>query len=232
MGKSSCSILRLPPYKKGPVLSQSPPLQLGWDCPGQGPTWPNSQLSPASAPSLHRFTTSSLFPSLRLQATRCRLVLLKSCLAGEGAINPTLSQESCSRPGRRRPGGCSRPGPHAGPRDLFVLKQSPYLLLFQCPLWFLVSYLHKRWGAVGCSLCSSVDWVGDSFRCRGKLTPPPPILLSSLDLYFCLVFFFTTLNDNSYIITVVLFQTSVGLFQCFLFQAFCCLLSLSIYLSS
>ena len=29
LGKSSCSILWLPPYKEGPVLSHSPPLQLG-----------------------------------------------------------------------------------------------------------------------------------------------------------------------------------------------------------
>ena len=71
--------------------------------------------------------------------------------------------------------GCSCPGPCVGPRDLFVLKQSPYLLFSQCPLYFLVSYLHKRWADFGCSLCSSVEWVGISPRCRGKLTPLPPI---------------------------------------------------------
>ena len=62
---------------------------------------------------------------------------------------------------------------------LFVLKQFPYHLFFQCPLYFLVSYLHVRWGAVGCSLCSSVDWVGVSPRCRGKWTLLPPISPSS-----------------------------------------------------
>ena len=72
--------------------------------------------------------------------------------------------------------GCSCPGPHAGPRDLIVLKPSPYHLFFQCRLYFLVSYLHKRWAAFGCSLCSSVEWVGVSPRCRGKLTLLPPIL--------------------------------------------------------
>ena len=60
------------------------------------------------------------------------------------------------------------------PGTFFVLKQSPYLLFFQCPLYFLVSYLHKPWGAVGCLLHSSVDWVGVSLRCRGKLTQLPP----------------------------------------------------------
>ena len=113
------------PYKEGPVLSLSPPLQLDWDCPGQGPTWPNSQFSPASAHSLSGFTTWSSFPSLWLQATRSLTVLLKPCLSGEGAINPALSQESCSRPGTCRPWGYSCPGPHAGPRDIIVLKQSP-----------------------------------------------------------------------------------------------------------
>ena len=64
--------------------------------------------------------------------------------------------------------GCSRPGPLARPRDLIVLKQSHYLLFFQCPLYFLVSYLHKHWGTFGYSLCSSVDWLGISPMCRGS----------------------------------------------------------------
>ena len=34
--KSSCSILWLPPYKEGPDLSHSPPLQLGWGLCGSG----------------------------------------------------------------------------------------------------------------------------------------------------------------------------------------------------
>ena len=75
----------------------------------------------------------------------------------------------------RRAWGCSCPGPCIGTRDLFVLKQSPYLLSSQCPLFFLVSYLHKHWAAFGCSLCFSVEWVGVSPRCRGKLTLLPPI---------------------------------------------------------
>ena len=92
------------PYKEGPVFLLSPPLQLDRDCLGQGPTQPNSQLSAAGAPSLRVFTTSSLFPSLRLQATRSLTVLLKPCLAGEGAISSALSQESCSRTSRYGPG--------------------------------------------------------------------------------------------------------------------------------
>ena len=64
LGKSSCSILQLPPYKEGPVLLLSPPLQLDQDCLGQGPTQSKSQLFPAGAHGLHRFTTSFLFQSL------------------------------------------------------------------------------------------------------------------------------------------------------------------------
>ena len=52
----------------------------------------------------------------------------------------------------------------------FSLKQSPYCLFFQCTLYFLVSYLHKRWGTFGCLLCSSVDLLGVSPKCRGKWT--------------------------------------------------------------
>ena len=36
------------------------------------------------------YHTLSLFPSLRLQATRSLSVLLKPCLAGEGAVNSAL----------------------------------------------------------------------------------------------------------------------------------------------
>ena len=43
----------------------------------------------------------------------------------------------------------------------------------------MVSYLHKRWGTVGCSLCSSVDWLGVSPMCRGKWTLLLPISLLS-----------------------------------------------------
>ena len=92
------------PYKEGPVLSHSPPLKLGMGLSRSGPTVPNSQLSPVGAHSLCGFTTLSLFLSLRLQATRSLSVLLKPCLAGEGAVNPALSQESCGRPSGCGPG--------------------------------------------------------------------------------------------------------------------------------
>ena len=83
--------------------------------------------------------------------------------------------------------GCSSPVPRASPRDLFVLKQSPYRLFFQCPLYFLVSHLHKRWSTVGCLLCSSVHRVGVSPMCRGKWTlllPISPPSFVSLDFIF------------------------------------------------
>ena len=102
-------------------------------------------------------------------------VLLRPCLAGEGAVNLALSQESCRRPHRGGPGAAATLVPALVPGTFFILKQSPYLLFSQCPLYFLVSYLHKRWAAFGCSLCFSVEWVGVSTRCRGKLTPLPPI---------------------------------------------------------
>ena len=74
------------------------------------------------------------------------------------------------------PGDRSHPGPHAGPRDLIVLKHSPYCLVFQCPLQFLFSSLHICWDTVSCLLCSSEDRQGVSHLCRGKWTPLPPIL--------------------------------------------------------
>ena len=84
--------------------------------------------------------------------------------------------------------GCSCPGPRAGPRDIFVLKQSHYRLFFQCPLYFLVSYLHKCWGTVGCLLCSSVNRLGVSPVCRGKWTPlpliSPPSSMKDSPVYF------------------------------------------------
>ena len=105
-GKSSCLILWLSPYKEGPVLSLSPPLQLDWVVQVRVPHGPtlNSQLSPVGTRSLCGFTTLSLFPSLRLQATRSLSVLLKPCFMGEGALSSALSQESCGRPSGCRPG--------------------------------------------------------------------------------------------------------------------------------
>ena len=38
---------------------------------------------------------------------------------------------------RGRPGAAAALVPLASPRDLSVLKQSPYLLFSQCPLYFL-----------------------------------------------------------------------------------------------
>ena len=176
--KSSCSFLWLPPYKEGPDLSHSPPLQLGQGLSGSGSY--AAQLStllsqhPRSPWVFH-------FVLIPLPATSGNQVSesIAQALFGSGG-----GRKSGSLPGvlqqapHGRAWGCSRPGASVGPRDLFVLKQSPYLLFSQCPLYFLVSYLHKRWDAFGCSLCFSVEWVGVSPRCRGKLTPLPPISIS------------------------------------------------------
>ena len=62
----------------------------------------------AHSPSV--FAISSLFPSLRLQATGSLPVLLKPCLPGEGAVDSTLSQEPCNIPCRCWAWDCSHPG--------------------------------------------------------------------------------------------------------------------------
>ena len=80
---------------------------------------PNFQLSSASACGLPGFSTLFLFPSLRLQATGSPSVLLRPCLAAEGAVNPALSQELCSRAGQHWAWGYSRPG-------LWHWNQGPY----------------------------------------------------------------------------------------------------------
>ena len=144
------------PYQEGPVLSESPPLQLDWELSGSGPI--TAQLS--TLPSWHTQSLWAchfiLITSLWLQATRSLSVLLKPCLAEEGALNWALSQESCGKPGGHWAWGYICPVPRAGPRDLIVLKQS-LLSVFSVSSVLLVSYLHKCWGTVGCSLCSSVD---------------------------------------------------------------------------
>ena len=81
-----------------PLPQSTSPARLGPSA--QGPTRPNSQLTPGGAQGLGGFTISSLFPSLGLQATRSLMVLLKPCWVW----------------------GCSCPGPCVCPRDLFVLK--------------------------------------------------------------------------------------------------------------
>ena len=102
--KSSCSFLWLPPYKEGPVLSHSPPLQLGQGLCRSGSH--TAQLSTCLGQhlGLPGFSTSYLFPSLRLQATRSLTVFLRPYLAGEGTLNLALSRKSCGRPGRGGPG--------------------------------------------------------------------------------------------------------------------------------
>ena len=119
------------------------------------------------------FTTSSLFPSLQpgLQINQVSLGASQA-LFGRGGSHQLGSLPGVLWQARQAwAWDCSRPGP----RDLFILKQFPYHLFFQCPLYFLVSYLHKHRGTVGCSLCSSADRVGVSPMCRGKWTPLPPI---------------------------------------------------------
>ena len=55
---------------------------------------------------------------------------------GRGPVDPAFSHESCGRPSWCQAWGCSCPGPSTGLRNLIVPKQSPYRLIFQCPLLF------------------------------------------------------------------------------------------------
>ena len=118
------------PYKGGPVLSHSPPLWLDQDCLGQGPTGPDSQLSLAGTHGLCGFTTLHPY-SPPCDFKQPGLSPCHSSLVWQG-------RELLARLSPRSPGagpvawawGCSRPGPHSGSRDLFVLKQSPYHLFF------------------------------------------------------------------------------------------------------
>ena len=80
----------------------------------------------------------------------------------EGAIDLGLSQEPCGRPSVCWTCSCSHPGPCTGLGDIIVPKHSPYCLIFQCLLQFLVTNLHICWGNVGCWLCSSEDQLGAS----------------------------------------------------------------------
>ena len=115
--KSSCSILWLPPYKEGPVLSHSPPIQLGRGWPGQDSTQPNSQLSSSSALGLPGFTTSSLFPSLHFRQPG--LSQCCSSLVWQGREPLTgLSPRSPGAGLGARGWGCSRPGPALVPGTL------------------------------------------------------------------------------------------------------------------
>ena len=184
--KSSCSLLCLPPYKEGPVLSHSPPLQLAQGLSGSGSHMPNFQLSLSSAPSLPGFSTSSLFPSLGLQATRSLTVLLRPCLAGEGALTQLFPRSPAA--GLAVVGlGLQLPWSLRWSQGPFCPEAIPLPSVFSVSSVLLVSYLHKRRAAFGCSLCSSVEWVAVSHRCRGKLTPLPPISPPST-LLFCLPF--------------------------------------------
>ena len=134
------------PYKEGPVLSHSPPLQLDQGLSGSGPDM--AQLS--TLPGWHAQSQWVYhFVLIPLPATSSNPVSLGSA---QVLFVRRGSRKVSSLPGvlqqaqKARAWGCSHPGPCAGPRDLFFLKQSPYHLFFQCPLYFLVSYLHKRWG--------------------------------------------------------------------------------------
>ena len=143
----------------------------------QSPSWSSSQLPPASVHGL----SPSLFPSLRLQATRS--LWCHSNLVWQGREPLSQPKNPVEDVVGHRAWGCSHPGPRACPRDLIVLKNYPYHLIFPCPLQFLVSTLHICWGTIGCLVCSSVDWLGVSPMWRGKWTLFSPISPPSSQAY-------------------------------------------------
>ena len=94
-------------YMEGPVLSHSPPLQLDWGLSGSGLHTAQFSTLPGWCPwCLWVYHTLSLFPYCDVKQLGL-LVLLKCCLAGEGALSSALSQESCCRPGRHGPGAAA-----------------------------------------------------------------------------------------------------------------------------
>ena len=139
----------------------------------QGSSWPNSS-QPASTVSVVH-TVSVCLPlhpySLQwLQASRSLLVLLKPCLAVEGAVDLALSQE---------PWGCSCPGSLSSPKDLVVPEALSLPSDISMCSTVLASSPHICWDTIGCSLCCSEDRLGVLPLCRGKWTPLPPISLPS-----------------------------------------------------
>ena len=92
------------PYKKGPVLSHSPPLRLDLGLSGSGPHTAQLSTLPSQrswSPWVYHLV---LIPLPETSSNQVFSVVLKPCLAGEGSINLTLSQESRGRPGWYGPG--------------------------------------------------------------------------------------------------------------------------------
>ena len=119
-GKSSCSLLWLPLYKEGPVLSHSPPLQLGQGLSGSGS---------------HAAQLSTLLSQCPWSPWVFHFILIPLPATSGNQVSHTVARALFGRGGGRSPGslpgvlrqalhgwawGCSRPGPHTGPRDLFV----------------------------------------------------------------------------------------------------------------
>ena len=86
------------PYKEGPVLSHSPPLQLDRGLCRSGPI--TAQLTTLYSwhtlfPWVYHFI---LIPLPVTSSNQVSLGAAQTLFAGEGAINLALSQESCGRP--------------------------------------------------------------------------------------------------------------------------------------
>ena len=145
-------------YEERPVLSHSPPQQLDRGLSGSGPHTAQLSTLPSQRPQslwVYHFVLIPLPATSSNQVSRCC-----SSLVRQGMELLTQLSPRSPTPGL----GLQLPWSPGLSQGLFVLKQSPYCLFFQCPLYLLVSYLHQRWGTVSCSLCSSV--IGQVFHPR------------------------------------------------------------------
>ena len=97
------------PYKEGPVLLHSPPLQLDQGLSGSGPDTAQLSTLPSQrpqSPSVYHFV---LIP---LPATSSNQVSLRAAQALFGRGGSCKLQESCCRLGRRGPGAAVPQSPH------------------------------------------------------------------------------------------------------------------------
>ena len=105
--KSPCSVLPLPPYKEGPVLSLSSPLQLYQGLSGSGSHMAQLSTLPSQCPRSPWVYHFILIPLPATSSSQVSLSVAQVLFGRGGSINSALSQESCSRPGRGGPGAAA-----------------------------------------------------------------------------------------------------------------------------
>ena len=149
------------------------------DYPGQGPSLSNSS-QPVSIVSVGEhhpcvFASSSLFPP-ETSSIQVHPRVAQTALYGrEGSplsdSLPRILQQTQQALGL----GLQPPWSLRWPQGPYCPEALSLPSDFSMSSTVLPSNLHICWDTVGCSLCSSVDWVGVSPMCRGKWNPLPPI---------------------------------------------------------